>query len=154
MIISIHFCFLMEQFVSRSLNTFWGSPFLGPHFLKKGPLKLQKGPIWPSLANFYNKPCLSSQLTRRTSLLNTPKSLEFPQRLFSPICTWRGKTYCDNLHGVLRLWRMHTCSVAWKMCFYFHNKGRTVVTKSRKNIKLEIFAISVKIVKSVALRWG
>ena len=35
---SIKVRFLMEQSVSISSNTFWG-----PNFLKKGPLKLQKG---------------------------------------------------------------------------------------------------------------
>ena len=33
----------MEQSVPISSNTFWGTPFQGPPFLKKGPLKLQKG---------------------------------------------------------------------------------------------------------------
>ena len=28
--------------------------------------------------------------------------------------------------------RMHTCSVARRTCFYFHNKGRTVVANSPK----------------------
>ena len=39
--------FFMEQSVPVSSNTFWGNPFLGPPFLKKGPRKLQKG------ANFF-----------------------------------------------------------------------------------------------------
>ena len=88
------------------------------------------------------------------SRVHTSKSLEFPQRLFSLICVWKGTSYRHKLHGVLRLWRMHTCSVAWKMCFYFHNKGGTVVTKLRKNVKFVIFTISVKIVKSAASLWG
>ena len=47
------------------------------------------------------------------------------------------------------------CSVAWRMCFYFHNKGRTVATKSRKNVKFVNFAISVKNVTSAAWPlWG
>ena len=76
--------FFMEQSVPVSSNTFWGNPFLGPPFLKKGPRKLQKGANFfffhscigyssyniqykfiikhkskkkkPSLANFLNKP--------------------------------------------------------------------------------------------------
>ena len=40
--------FFMEQSVPVSSNTFWGNPFLGPPFLKKGPRKLQKG------ANFFS----------------------------------------------------------------------------------------------------
>ena len=47
--------------------------------------------------------------------------------------------------------RMHTCSIAWRISFYLHNKGRIVVTISRKNLKFVIFAISVKTVKSVGL---
>ena len=48
----------------------------------------------------------------------------------------------------------HTCSVVWRMCFYFYNKGRTVVPKLRK--KHEIcnffhFPLSCKIC-SAALR--
>ena len=33
----------MEQSVPISSNNFWGTPFLGPPFFKKGPLKLQEG---------------------------------------------------------------------------------------------------------------
>ena len=48
--------FFMEQSVPVSSNTFWGNPFLGPPFLKKGPRKLQKG------ANFFSS----------TAVLSTP----------------------------------------------------------------------------------
>ena len=32
-------------------------------------------------------------------VISTPKSLEFPQRLFSPICAWKGKTYRQRVLG-------------------------------------------------------
>ena len=34
--------------------------------------------------------------------------------------------------------RMYCGSFAWRLCLYFYNKGRTNVTKSRKNVKFVI----------------
>ena len=42
----------MEQSVPISSNTFWGTPFLGPPFLKKGPLKLQRRPHLTLIGQF------------------------------------------------------------------------------------------------------
>ena len=41
-------------------------------------------------------------------------------------------------------------SVAWKICFYFHNKERDFVTNRQKHVKFVISAISLKTVKSAA----
>ena len=37
--------------------------------------------------------------------VHTPKSLEFPLRLFSPICAWKGKTYRHTIHCMIRTYR-------------------------------------------------
>ena len=47
-------------------------------------------------------------------VIHTPKSLEFPQRLFSPICVWNGKTYRQRVLGARAIIR--NCRLSHKRC--------------------------------------
>ena len=64
--------------------------------------------LWQILVP-WNSDDFLSRLPRELQswFVHTPKWLEFPLRLFSPICTWKGKTYRHTIKCMIRTYRKY-----------------------------------------------